>query len=94
MIRAPRPRVSAPLNGVVLALVMSYKDGPAHEALFPLLIASVVSDVILGFFLGNVPLFSFAITAAVNGELKRPATVSRFPDTPRAKSAVSIRGAN
>jgi hypothetical protein len=94
MVRAPRPKVSAPLTGVVLALVMSYKDDPVHEVLFPLLIASVVSDVTLGFFLGNAPLFSFAITAAVNGELKCPATVSRFPDTLRSKSEVSVRGAN
>ncbi len=50
----------APLTGIVFALEMPYKDDLAHEALLPSLIASVVSYLTLGAFLGNQPLFNFA----------------------------------
>lgn len=50
----------APLTGIVFALEMPYKDDLAHEALLPSLIASVVSYMTLGAFLGPAPLFSFA----------------------------------
>uniref|UniRef100_E6QLP1 Chloride channel protein n=1 Tax=mine drainage metagenome TaxID=410659 RepID=E6QLP1_9ZZZZ len=49
----------APLTGVVFALEMPYKDDLAHEALLPSLIASVVSYMTLGAFLGSSPLFNF-----------------------------------
>jgi CIC family chloride channel protein len=49
----------APLTGIVFALEMPYKDDLAHEALLPSLIASVVSYMTLGAFLGNTPLFNF-----------------------------------
>ncbi len=49
----------APLTGIVFALEMPYKDDLAHEALLPSLIASVVSYMTLGAFLGNEPLFHF-----------------------------------
>ena len=49
----------APLTGIVFALEMPYKDDLAHEALLPSLIASVVSYVTLGAFLGSAPLFDF-----------------------------------
>jgi CIC family chloride channel protein len=49
----------APLTGIVFALEMPYKDDLAHEALLPSLIASVVSYMTLGSFLGNAPLFNF-----------------------------------
>ncbi len=49
----------APLTGVVFALEMPYRDDLAHEALLPSLIASVVSYVTLGSFLGSTPLFLF-----------------------------------
>ncbi len=49
----------APLTGIVFALEMPYKDDLAHEALLPSLIASVVSYMTLGAFLGNAPLFDF-----------------------------------
>src|SRR6202034_53019 len=54
----------APLTGIVFALEMPYKDDLAHEALLPSLIASVVSYMTLGSFLGNAPLFNFASTSA------------------------------
>ena len=50
----------APLTGIVFALEMPYKDDLAHEALVPSLIASVVSYVTLGSFLGSAPVFDFA----------------------------------
>jgi len=50
----------APLTGIVFALEMPYKDDLAHEALAPSLIASVVSYLTLGAFLGSEPLFNFA----------------------------------
>ncbi len=50
----------APLTGIVFALEMPYKDDLAHEALLPSLIASVVSYMTLGSFLGSAPLFNFA----------------------------------
>lgn len=50
----------APLTGIVFALEMPYKDDLAHEALLPSLIASVVSYLTLGAFLGSEPLFQFA----------------------------------
>ena len=50
----------APLTGIVFALEMPYKDDLAHEALLPSLIASVVSYLTLGVFLGSEPLFNFA----------------------------------
>lgn len=49
----------APLTGIVFALEMPYRDDLAHEALVPSLIASVVSYVTLGSFLGSAPLFNF-----------------------------------
>ena len=49
----------APLTGIVFALEMPYKDDLAHEALLPSLIASVVSYMTLGAFLGSKPLFDF-----------------------------------
>jgi chloride channel protein, CIC family len=49
----------APLTGIVFALEMPYKDDLAHEALLPSLIASVVSYMTLGAFLGSAPLFNF-----------------------------------
>ena len=49
----------APLTGIVFALEMPYKDDLAHEALLPSLIASVVSYMTLGAFLGSGPLFNF-----------------------------------
>jgi chloride channel protein, CIC family len=49
----------APLTGIVFALEMPYKDDLAHEALLPSLIASVVSYMTLGAFLGSSPLFNF-----------------------------------
>jgi CIC family chloride channel protein len=49
----------APLTGIVFALEMPYRDDLAHEALLPSLIASVVSYVTLGAFLGSAPLFNF-----------------------------------
>jgi CIC family chloride channel protein len=49
----------APLTGIVFALEMPYKDDLAHEALLPSLIASVVSYITLGAFLGPAPLFNF-----------------------------------
>ena len=49
----------APLTGIVFALEMPYKDDLAHEALLPSLIASVVSYITLGAFLGSAPLFDF-----------------------------------
>jgi chloride channel protein, CIC family len=49
----------APLTGIVFALEMPYRDDLAHEALVPSLIASVVSYVTLGAFLGSAPLFNF-----------------------------------
>ena len=49
----------APLTGIVFALEMPYRDDLAHEALVPSLIASVVSYVTLGAFLGSAPLFDF-----------------------------------
>lgn len=49
----------APLTGIVFALEMPYRDDLAHEALLPSLIASVVSYVTLGSFLGSAPLFNF-----------------------------------
>ncbi len=49
----------APLTGIVFALEMPYRDDLAHEALLPSLIASVVSYVTLGAFLGSTPLFNF-----------------------------------
>jgi CIC family chloride channel protein len=49
----------APLTGIVFALEMPYRDDLAHEALVPSLIASVVSYVTLGSFLGSAPLFDF-----------------------------------
>src|SRR5271167_1429760 len=54
----------APLTGIVFALEMPYKDDLAHEALLPSLIASVVSYLTLGSFLGSAPLFNFASTSA------------------------------
>ena len=53
----------APLTGIVFALEMPYKDDLAHEALLPSLIASVVSYMTLGAFLGNKPLFNFQSAA-------------------------------
>lgn len=53
----------APLTGIVFALEMPYKDDLAHEALLPSLIASVVSYMTLGSFLGGEPLFNFHSTA-------------------------------
>lgn len=50
----------APFTGIVFALEMPYKDDLAHEALLPSLIASVVSYMTLGAFLGSAPLFNFA----------------------------------
>ncbi len=50
----------APLTGIVFALEMPYKDDLAHEALLPSLIASVVSYMTLGAFLGSEPLFNFS----------------------------------
>ena len=49
----------APLTGIVFALEMPYRDDLAHEALVPALIASVVSFVTMGYFLGSSPLFNF-----------------------------------
>lgn len=49
----------APLTGIVFALEMPYKDDLAHEALLPSLIASVVSYLTLGAFLGSETLFNF-----------------------------------
>lgn len=49
----------APLTGIVFALEMPYKDDLTHEALLPSLIASVVSYMTLGAFLGSAPLFNF-----------------------------------
>src|SRR6201996_7365489 len=49
----------APLTGIVFALEMPYRDDLAHEALLPSLIASVVSYITLGAFLGGAPLFDF-----------------------------------
>jgi CIC family chloride channel protein len=54
----------APLTGIVFALEMPYKDDLAHEALLPSLIASVVSYLTLGSFLGSAPLFNFASSSA------------------------------
>jgi CIC family chloride channel protein len=54
----------APLTGIVFALEMPYKDDLAHEALLPSLIASVVSYVTLGAFLGGAPLFDFPSAAS------------------------------
>ena len=54
----------APLTGIVFALEMPYKDDLAHEALLPSLIASVVSYVTLGAFLGGDPLFDFASSSS------------------------------
>lgn len=56
----------APLTGIVFALEMPYKDDLAHEALLPSLIASVVSYLTLGSFLGSAPLFNFRSTANYN----------------------------
>lgn len=53
----------APLTGIVFALEMPYKDDLAHEALVPSLIASVISYLTLGSFLGSTPLFDFASNA-------------------------------
>jgi chloride channel protein, CIC family len=53
----------APLTGIVFALEMPYRDDLAHEALVPSLIASVVSFVTLGSFLGSEPLFNFHAAA-------------------------------
>ncbi|SNT26446.1 chloride channel protein, CIC family [Granulicella rosea] len=53
----------APLTGIVFALEMPYKDDLAHEALMPSLIASVISYLTLGAFLGTDPLFNFASAA-------------------------------
>jgi chloride channel protein, CIC family len=50
----------APLTGIVFSLEMPYKDDLAHEALLPSLIASVVSFMTMGAFLGSAPLFDFA----------------------------------
>lgn len=50
----------APFTGIVFALEMPYKDDLAHEALLPSLIASVVSYMTLGTFVGSQPLFNFA----------------------------------
>jgi len=50
----------APLTGIVFALEMPYRDDLAHEALLPSLIASVVSYITMGSFLGTTPLFNFA----------------------------------
>jgi CIC family chloride channel protein len=50
----------APFTGIVFALEMPYKDDLAHEALLPSLIASVVSYMTLGAFMGSQPLFNFA----------------------------------
>lgn len=50
----------APLTGIVFALEMPYRDDLAHEALVPSLLASVVSFVTLGSFLGTSPLFNFS----------------------------------
>ncbi len=52
----------APLTGIVFALEMPYRDDLAHEALLPSLIASVVSYVTLGAFLGSAPLFNFPVS--------------------------------
>lgn len=52
----------APLTGIVFALEMPYRDDLAHEALVPALIASVVSYVTLGAFLGSAPLFNFPVS--------------------------------
>ena len=52
----------APLTGIVFALEMPYRDDLAHEALVPSLIASVVSYVTLGAFLGSAPLFNFPVS--------------------------------
>ncbi len=52
----------APLTGIVFALEMPYKDDLAHEALVPSLIASVVSYLTLGAFLGSRPLFELKST--------------------------------
>src|ERR1700744_6320002 len=49
----------APLTGIVFALEMPYRDDLAHEELVPSLIASVVSYVTLGAFLGSASLFNF-----------------------------------
>lgn len=49
----------APFTGIVFALEMPYKDDLAHEALLPSLLASVVSYLTLGAFLGSEPLFNF-----------------------------------
>jgi chloride channel protein, CIC family len=57
----------APLTGLVFALEMPYKDDPAHEALLPSLIASVVSYVTLAFFLGAAPLFNFTSATSFTG---------------------------
>ncbi|SEG49386.1 chloride channel protein, CIC family [Bryocella elongata] len=54
----------APLTGIVFALEMPYKDDLAHEALLPSLLASVVSYVTLGSFLGGEPLFDFHSTGS------------------------------
>jgi len=56
----------APLTGIVFALEMPYKDDLAHEALLPSLIASVVSYMTLGAFLGSSPLFNFDSTDTFN----------------------------
>ncbi len=52
----------APLTGIVFALEMPYKDDLAHEALLPSLLASVVSYMTLGTFIGERPLFDFRST--------------------------------
>src|ERR1700744_97544 len=52
----------APLPGSGVAREMPYRDDLAHEALVPSLIASVVSFVTLGAFLGSAPLFNFPVS--------------------------------
>jgi CIC family chloride channel protein len=54
----------APLTGIVFALEIPYKDDLAHEALLPSLIASVISYMTLGAFLGSEPLFNFRSSGA------------------------------
>jgi CIC family chloride channel protein len=54
----------APLTGIVFALEMPYKDDLAHEALMPSLIASVVSYVTMGAFMGSDSLFNFRSTGS------------------------------
>ncbi|HEY0264914.1 MAG TPA: chloride channel protein [Granulicella sp.] len=54
----------APLTGIVFALEMPYKDDLAHESLLPALIASVISYVTMGAFLGSDALFGFRNTGS------------------------------